>query len=174
MKTSFNYKNIVLIGFMGSGKTEVGKRLAENLSWNFIDTDTIIEKAEKMSIADLFAKKGEPYFRDLETKTIATLQSYHNFVISCGGGMVLKKGNVADLKKIGPLVLLAVDSKTVVARLKGATNRPLINVANPEEKINEILTERIPIYNAAADFVIDTTNLSVDQVVHEILEELNG
>ena len=159
---------------MGSGKTEVGQRLAANLNWNFIDTDTIIEKAEKMSIADIFAKRGEQYFRDLETKTVATLQNYHNFVISCGGGMVLKKVNVDGLKKVGPLILLAVDSKTVVARLKGVTNRPLINVADPTSKINEILKERTPIYNAAADFVVDTTNLSVDQVVHEILEELNG
>ena len=174
MKTSFKFKNIVLIGFMGSGKTEVGKQLAQNLGWNFIDTDTIIEKTEKKSIADIFANPGEKYFRELESKTIATLADYSNFVISTGGGIILKQENVTTLKSMGPLVLLAVKPAVVIKRLRGDKSRPLINTADSASKIKEILRKRTPIYNSVADLVIDTTNLSIDQVVHEVLEELNG
>lgn len=159
---------------MGSGKTEVGKRLAEKLGWNFIDTDDIIEKTDGRKIPEIFQIKGEKYFRKLESQTIETLQTYRNFVISTGGGIVLKKENAAGLKSVGPLVLLAVDPKTAFERLAGVKNRPLIDVDDPEEKIREILEYRTPIYNAVADYVIDTNNLSIDQVVYEILEELNS
>ncbi|OGC03633.1 hypothetical protein A2276_07175 [candidate division WOR-1 bacterium RIFOXYA12_FULL_43_27] len=154
--------NIILIGFMGSGKSAVGQKLAERLSMQFLDTDPLIEKTEKMMIPDIFEKKGEKYFRDLETEVVKTLQDYDNFVVATGGGMILRDENVTMLKRLGPLILLWVDEETVFKRLEQTNNRPLLR--------RDLLEQRKPAYEKAADFKIDTTALSVDQVVEEIVK----
>lgn len=162
--------NIILIGFMGVGKSEVGHKLAEELKMNYLDTDELIEKTEKMSINDIFAKKGEPYFRDLETEVVKTLQDYDNFVLSTGGGMVLRQENVKMLKEIGPLILLWTEPEVVCERVKNETHRPLLNVRDPKAEIVRILEERAPIYNRVADFKVDTSNLNVEGAVKEIVD----
>jgi len=166
--------NIILIGFMGSGKSAVGHRLAKELKMDYLDTDELIEKTEKMSINDIFARKGEPYFRDLETEVVKTLSDYDNFVIATGGGMVLREENVRMLKEIGPLVLLWAGPETVYQRVKKHAHRPLLNVPDPEAEIKKILDQREPVYRAVADQVINTSKLNVDECVEELTEWLRS
>ncbi|NQU18177.1 MAG: shikimate kinase [Candidatus Saganbacteria bacterium] len=161
--------NIILIGFMGSGKSEIGRRLASRLSMSFLDTDTLIEKTENSKISEIFEKKGEEYFRDLETKVIKTLGDYEKFVFATGGGMILRSENVKMLKELGPLILLWAGPEIIFERLRHSKNRPLIQ-GEKENKIRKILEERTPIYNQAADFKIDTSKLSINQAVEEIVE----
>jgi shikimate kinase len=174
MTNVVNIKNIVLIGFMGSGKTAVGKLLAERLGWQFVDTDEIIEKAAGAAISDIFEKSGENYFRDLESCAAQSLLERHNLVIATGGGIILRLENVTCLKELGLLVWLKVDSKQVMERVAGTAHRPLLNCPDAENKAEEILRQRIPLYHGAADIEIDTANLSINQVADKILEELNG
>jgi shikimate kinase len=166
--------NIVLIGFMGSGKSTVGQRLADELSMDYLDADELIEKTEKMSVNDIFAKKGEPYFRKVETSIIKTIQEYDNFVISTGGGMVLLKENVKMLKEVGPLILLWADPESIYERIKNNTHRPLLNVENPLDAIKAILDKREPIYKKVADKIIDTSEIKIDEVVERIREYINA
>lgn len=157
---------------MGTGKTAVGKHLAQLLGWNFIDTDILIEKLEGKSITRIFRENGEPYFRDLETKVIDILSDYHYFVVGCGGGMVLKPANAEKLKKIGPLVLLSARPEVILERIKEEKNRPLLQVDNPFQRINELLTLRNTTYHEVADTEVDTSDISVDEVGREILKKL--
>jgi shikimate kinase len=166
--------NIILIGFMGSGKSAVGHELAGQLKMDYLDTDEIIEKTERMSISNIFDHLGEPYFRDLETNVIRTLQDYDNFVISTGGGMVLREENVKMLREIGPLVLLWADPETVYQRVRQETHRPLLNVSDPRAGIKKILDYRTPVYNKVADLKIDTSKMSVEEAVKEIREWLES
>jgi len=162
--------NIILIGFMGVGKSEIGQKLAEQLGMNFIDTDDIIEKTEKTKISKIFEKHGEKYFRNLETEVLKTLSDYDNFVISTGGGMVLRQENVKMLKALGPLVLLGAKPEVIYERVKHLKTRPLLNVEDPKKRIVEILNYRNPIYNSVADFTVDTGEMKVDEAVKSIVD----
>ena len=113
--------NIVLIGFMGTGKSAVGHLLASELKLDYLDTDQLIEQTEDRTIAEIFESDGEPYFRGVETEVLETLQDYDNFVLSTGGGMVLKAENVAILKTIGPVILLQADPATFATYAKDMT-----------------------------------------------------
>ena len=166
--------NIILIGFMGSGKSAVGHFLAKRLGMDYIDTDELIEKTEKRKISDIFADSGEPYFRDLENEIIKTLQDYDNFVISTGGGMVLREENVRMLKGVGPLVLLWADVDAVYERIKNEPHRPLLSVPDPKAEIKKILTSRTQIYNSVADFKVDTSKLSINKVGDKIIKWLKS
>lgn len=166
--------NIVLIGFMGSGKTAVGHRLAKELKMDYLDTDDLIVKTEKMPINDIFVAKGEEHFRNLETSVIQTLEEYDNFVIATGGGMVLREENVKILKDIGPLVLLWADPGAIYERIKKHTHRPLLNVSDPKAEIKKIIDQREPIYKAVADLIIDTSKMTIEQEVKEIEEFINA
>lgn len=164
--------NIILIGFMGAGKSEIGRRLAKELKCNFLDTDELIEKSDGRKIADIFKEEGEDFFRGLETEVLGTLQDYENFVLATGGGIVLKEENVALLKSMGRVVLLFAEPEVIYARVKSKTHRPLLQVADPEAEIRKILSYRDPFYIKAADFKVDTSKLSPDEVVKGILEWL--
>ncbi|OGC07923.1 hypothetical protein A2230_04100 [candidate division WOR-1 bacterium RIFOXYA2_FULL_36_21] len=169
--------NIVLIGFMGTGKSDVGKKVAEQLGFSYLDTDEVIEKTEKKKINDIFKENGERYFRDLETEVIRTLQDYDRFVIATGGGMVLRPENVQMLKQIGPLILLYTKPEVIFERVKFVKNRPLIEEGDKQERIREILKKREPLYEKVADYKIDTSNLTIDKVVKKVIEyfkELNN
>jgi len=155
---------------MGSGKSAVGHRLASKLKMDYLDTDELIEKTEKMTINEIFGDKGEEYFRDLETEVIKTLGDYDNFVLATGGGMVLREENVKMLKEIGPLVLLWADPKVVFDRVNKHTHRPLLNVPDPVAEIKNILDKREPIYRKVADLVIDTSKMTIDEEVDKIEE----
>lgn len=167
-----NKNNIILIGFMGAGKTAVGQSLAQELQLDFIDCDQLIELSEKMSISDIFAKKGEACFRDLETKTIESLSRKTNLVVATGGGMVLRPENVTMLKALGPVVLLWAKPEIIYQRIKNEGHRPLLNVPDPVGEINKILSARQAIYQRVADFKIDTSNLKILKIVEEIKQWL--
>jgi len=160
--------NIVLIGFMGSGKTAVGRRLAAELQLDLLDTDELIEKTEGRTIGQIFATDGEEYFRDLESEVLKTLQDYDHFVLSTGGGMVLRTENVARLKSLGPVILLWADPERIWHRIKHEAHRPLLKVADPEQEIVRRLAAREPFYRQAADQIVDTSKLDVAQVSEEI------
>ena len=159
---------------MGVGKTVVGKKLAQELGFKYIDTDQLIEKTKKRSIKDIFKKKGEPYFRDLETEVLKTLHEYENYVISTGGGIVMLEENVKILKEIGPLILLWAEPNVVYERIKDEKQRPLLQVPDPKEEITKILARRKPTYQSVADFMVDTSSLKVEEAVKEIVQWLKS
>ena len=134
--------NIVLIGYMGAGKTTVGKALAKKLGYEFIDTDLYIEAQEGMTIPDIFEKKGEAYFRTLETNVIKELREKTHCVIATGGGLPLRKENSDLLKEVGTVYYLMADADTTYARVKHCTNRPLLQCDDPYTKIQAMMKER--------------------------------
>lgn len=160
--------NIVLIGFMGTGKTSVGKVLAQRLKWQFYDTDDVIEKQVGIKISDIFARHGEVYFRDLETKTINLLSLLDKAVIACGGGVVLKKENMEALERNGIIVCLEASPQKIFERTKSNSDRPLLNVKNPLDRICEILQQRKKLYERCS-ISINTDDLTIEQVVDKIL-----
>lgn len=161
-------KNIILCGFMGSGKTACGTALAKELGLDFVDLDTYIEKAEGLTVSEIFARFGEEYFRSLETKAATDLGAQSGKVIALGGGTVLRKENLLPLKLGGIIFYLDVTGEKVLERLKNDTTRPLLK-ENKEQTVFDLLKSREPFYKAAADYIIDA-NGSVDDTVNQILE----
>ena len=148
-------KNLILCGFMGSGKSTIGKLLSEKLGARFIDTDSYIEQKEGMTISEMFEKYGEDYFRQRELETCEALSQLQKTVISTGGGTLLREENLRALKKNGVVFLLNISSRTVLNRLKNDTTRPLLQQEDKEKAVKMMLTKRTPLYNRAADYVID-------------------
>ena len=165
----FRMKNIILIGFMGSGKTEVGKVLAERLGYSLVDTDRIIEKKIGKSISDIFRENGEDYFREIEAGVVRELSNVNGYVISTGGGIIMKKENILNLKKGGLMVWLKSSPETIYERVKFESHRPLLNVENPLEEIKRLLGVRERFY-AEADISIDTDALDAAEIVDIIIE----
>lgn len=158
--------NIVLIGFMGSGKTTVGKALAKRLHMDFLDTDEYIEKQAGKRISDIFKEDGEDYFRTLETNTLIYLRDHvKNTVFSTGGGMPLREENARLLKEIGKVYYLTAANQVIYERVKGGTSRPLLQCENPYEKICKLMKERKPLYERAADVMIDTNSNDLEEVI---------
>lgn len=163
--------HIILIGFMGSGKTTMGIRLSYKLRRTIIDTDKMIEKMEGKTISDIFAQNGEEYFRKKETETLRKLQSENvPRIISVGGGTPLREENRGLLKELGTVVYLKASPETIYQRLKGDTTRPLLQGDDPMGKITALMSEREELYLAAADEVICVDNKDAAEVVEEIWE----
>lgn len=154
---------------MGTGKTAVGKALARRLKMKFVDIDDLIEEHEGMKISEIFASKGEPYFRKVEKGIAREISAQSGLVIAAGGGAVIDEENVKNLKSSGVMVCLAARPDKIFERTKGHAHRPLLNVSDPMKKIAELLTKRAEYY-ARADHRIDTTDLSIDEVVRKITE----
>ena len=161
--------NIVLVGFMGTGKSVVGKLLAEKLCREFLELDEIIEKREGVSIKDIFEKKGEGYFRRLEKSVVKDASEKKDAVISAGGGAIVDEENFRNLKKSGVIICLEASPDIILRRTRDLATRPILNVSNPKAKIEELLKKREPYYKKA-DFRINTDNLTVKQVVEKIIE----
>ena len=164
--------NIVLIGFMGTGKSAISKGLNKKYGLDIIDTDALIEKREGRKISKIFEENGEEYFRNLETELLKELASSDNLVISCGGGMALRDENAALMKEAGTVFLLSATPETIYHRVKGNNNRPLLRGHMNVEYIGELLEKRLPKYEAAADVVIDVNYRSVDDICKEIYSRL--
>lgn len=164
--------NIVLIGFMGVGKSTVSEYLGKRYSMKTVEMDQIIEERKKMSIPDIFRTYGEEYFRDLETELLKELQSERNVVISCGGGTALRECNVAEMKKNGRVVLLTASPKLIYSRVKDIDDRPVLFGRKTVEGISELMEERREKYEAAADIVIRTDNKSVTTICEELMHSL--
>lgn len=166
--------NIILIGFMGSGKTTFGKWLAENWNMKFCDTDELIEENEGRTINDIFGAEGEEYFRDLETEIIKKLieeygnRTADNAVISVGGGLPVKNVNRELMHKLGTCVYLRTSKSELVHRLKSDTTRPLLAGGNLEEKIDSLMSARKDIYESVADIILDTERMSFESMADAI------
>jgi len=164
--------NIVLIGFMGSGKSSVGLYLSENLNMKYISTDDIIEEREKMKISEIFKKYGEKYFREKEKEVVKEAAGLKNCVIATGGGIVLHWENIEALKKNGRIFFLKASPNVIYERIKDDKTRPLLNVARPIFAIKRILKKRMPLYKEAADYIIDTSRLSIEGVGEKIKDKI--
>lgn len=163
-------ENIILIGFMGCGKTSVGIKLSYRMRRPMLDTDKLIEKDEGRTISEIFETDGEPYFRDLETECIRKLiKTVNNQIISVGGGLPVREENHALLKKLGCVVYLRAKAETIYERVKHDTIRPLLQGDNPQQKIRELMGKRAGIYERVADVIIDVDGKDFDVIMDEIV-----
>lgn len=165
-------KKLVLIGYMGAGKTTIGRKLSQQLQIPFYDTDSYIEEKQGRCISDIFAENGEEYFRCLETEYLKELlEQERDGILSTGGGLPLRKENRELLKKMGRTVYLQVSKDTILERLKEDTTRPLLQVADRETRIEEMLQMRHPVYMETADLTIVADGREIDSIVQEILDK---
>lgn len=171
--STYEKKNTVLIGFMGSGKTTVGEVLAQKLQLKVEDTDKLIEAQEGRSISDIFAKEGEGFFRELETGLLQEISAESKVcILSVGGGTPVRPENRTLLKQCGMVIYLRVRPETVYDRVKHDTQRPLLQCDDPLGKIRELMAFREDAYSECADIIIDVDEMSVEMVVEEILTRL--
>jgi shikimate kinase len=170
--------NIVLIGYRCTGKTSVGKALAERLGKAFVDTDVYIEEKANRLISDMVAREGWDFFREKEREAIREITSSEDLVIAAGGGAVLNTENVTKLKNSGVVVLLETTNETILDRMradeKTEQQRPSLTGKDPLEEIAEVLEIRRPYYQQAMGFSVDTTSKSIQEVVEEILQKLSA
>lgn len=164
--------NIVLIGFMGSGKSTIAKYLGTMFAMDVIEMDQVIARREGMSISAIFETHGEQYFRDAETSLLIELQSKENVVVSCGGGTPLRERNVAEMKKNGKVVLLDARPETIYERVKDNHDRPLIENNKNVPFIAGLMEKRRGKYTAAADIIIQTDKKSRLQICEELVHHL--
>ncbi len=163
-------KNIILTGMMGAGKTTAGKELSGILTdFSFIDMDSEIEKELGVSISEIFEEHGEAYFRDIETDFLKKYSNQSNLIISTGGGIVERSENINLIKKNGIMFYLSAPAEELFERIKHTTNRPLLAIPNPCDKIKELLNRREKYYKKA-DFEIITTNKTIREIAQEIVK----
>ncbi len=164
-------KNIFLIGFMGSGKSTVARRLRDIYGMRLIEMDEEIEAREGMPISEIFATRGEEYFRKLETELLKGLKQMENTVVSCGGGVAMRERNVEAMRESGRIIYLSASPETIYERVRDAHNRPLLENHMNVEYIAELLGARLPKYLAAADVTVSTDGRSVEAICGDILKE---
>jgi len=162
-----NMMNIVLCGFMATGKSSVGKKLAEIMGLEFVDMDTVIEGEEGISISQIFAERGESAFRELESRMVERMMNRTGLVISTGGGTIVNPRNMANLKSCGVVIALTADIPTILRRAGSGEGRPLLQAKDREERIRELLLKREPYY-MQADITIDTSSLTIEEAAWEI------
>ena len=159
--------NIVLVGFMGTGKTSIGRRISSQLRMRYVDTDEIVERDSRRRISDIFAEDGESAFRELESEAVRKVSKLHNHVISTGGGVVLREANMTELKRNGVIFCLTATPEEIYRRVGHQAHRPLLQTPDPLAKIQSMLTERRPYY-AEADHTISTTGRSFGEIIMHI------
>lgn len=155
-------KNIILIGMRGSGKSQIGRVLANKLNRTFIDLDKTIEKEASQTITEIVAQKGWEYFRNLESETVKTYAAKESLVIASGGGIVLKEENISNLQQNGILVLLQAPTSVLAERIKHCPNRPSLTGQNIDQELEQIWQERQEKYIKAADIVFDVSQQSAN------------
>lgn len=161
--------NIVLIGFMGSGKTTVGRALSKMLDKKVIDMDDEIELEEGRRIKDIFASDGEEHFRDLETAFLERMKGKKNKILSTGGGVVMREGNIKLLRHIGTTIFLQADAAHIYNNVRHSEDRPLLQVKDIPGEIARRLEVREPYYMKAADVIIQTSGKTVEEIAEEIM-----
>ncbi len=164
-------KNIVLCGFMGSGKSKIGVALATKLNMKFVDTDEVIQEQENLKISEIFKNFGEEYFRNLETKLIEKLSDEEGMVIALGGGLAANPKNHVFLKKCGKIVLLDCGIEETLKRISGDKTRPL--TAGGAEDIIKRYNERRPVYKSIAHIVIDSSG-EVNETLNALISKISG
>jgi shikimate kinase len=163
-------RNIALCGFMGTGKSSVGRMVAEQLRFAFLDTDTVIEARAGKPIAQIFGEDGEVAFRDLEKRIVKELALRDRTVIATGGGLVVDPENMASLKEHAYVVCLWASPETIWARVKNQSHRPLLNEPEPLEKIRRLLAERAPFYKQS-NVLLNTEIRSLREVAQQVLHQ---
>ncbi|HEV2318245.1 MAG TPA: shikimate kinase [Verrucomicrobiae bacterium] len=170
MQRNRQIANIALIGFMGTGKTSVGRLVAEQLHFQYLDTDEMIQSATGKTIAEIFSVSGEPAFRALEEKTVHELAGKTRTVISAGGGLPVNPENLASLKSHALVVCLWASPAKIWERVKNQTHRPLLQDPDPQKKICELLTARAPSYKQA-DILLNTDSRSLREVAQQVIHQ---
>lgn len=164
---------LVLIGFMGSGKSSVGRLVSERLSVPRFDTDELVSAQMRLSISEIFSRFGEEHFRDAESEALAALSGTEASVIVTGGGIVLRPANVERCKTLGTIAFLTADEETIFRRVSRRSSRPLLQTENPRTTLSELFQQREPLYRALADFEIDTTSLDHSAVADALMAHLS-
>ncbi len=159
--------NLVLVGFMGTGKTEVSREFAGRFGMRYLSIDKMIEEREGISINDIFKEKGESYFREAEKSIVKEISNMDGLVIDAGGGVVLDSENMDNLKSSGIVVCLKARSEVILNRMEDKTDRPLLNVEDKLTKINEILDSR-KLYYDKIEKSIDTSDLTIAEVIEQV------
>jgi len=163
--------NIVLIGFMGSGKTSIGRLVAQRLGFDFFDTDAVIVERVGMQVAEIFARHGEAWFREQETATLRSLNNVQRAVISTGGGIVVREENHALLRALGFVVWLSASEDVIFERVARNKNRPLLQTADPRATVHELLEKRRGLYESVAQFTLDSTTLAHEKTASTLIAE---
>ena len=167
--------NIILIGFMGSGKSSIGKQLSKHLQYDYIDTDDLMVSTTGKSIATIFETEGEDRFRALETEMLEELamSSKKGFVLSTGGGIILSEQNRTILKSLGIVIWLNASADTLFERATRKSHRPLLDVEYPRRTFDQLLAKRLPLYQEACELEMNTTELSYSTTVEKLLEKFS-
>lgn len=165
-------RNIFLIGFMGCGKSTVAKELHQMYGLHIIEMDQLIAERQGMSIANIFEQYGELFFRDLESELLGQIQADSKQVISCGGGIVLREKNVAEMRKNGSIVLLTAKPETILSRVSRDDNRPILKGKKTVKDITELMEARREKYEKAADFIVATDNKTSYEIAKEIMQKI--
>lgn len=164
-------ENIVFIGFMGSGKSTVGRIVARKLRFSFLDTDKAVGERARMTIPQIFEQYGEAHFRERETAVLESLVGVTRHVFATGGGIVTQPRNVPILRQLGLVVLLKADPEEIFKRVSRNSERPLLQVENPRTRVFELMAERQPLYEQAAQFQVDSTKLRHEEVARLVIHE---
>jgi shikimate kinase len=165
---------IVLVGFMGAGKSSVGRTLARMTGLPRFDTDETIAKRFGLTVTEIFEKHGEERFREAETETLSALSGKQAAIVVTGGGIVLRPENRRRLRELGIVIHLSAEEETLFARISRRSTRPLLRTENPRATVSELLRTRLPLYRGVADVEVDTTLLSHDEVAQRILKSVEA
>ena len=172
MTGSHDIRNLALIGFMGTGKSSVGKLAAAQLRFEFLDTDDIIQSRAGKSISEIFAQEGEAAFRELERQVVAELATHSRTVISAGGGLAANEDNLASLKSHALVVCLWASPEKIFERVRHQRHRPLLNDPEPLDKIRALLAAREPFYRQA-DVLVNTDTRSIREVAQQVIHQFH-
>lgn len=165
-----NGTNIVLVGFMGTGKSSVGREVARLLGYGFVDTDDLIVRNTGRKIPEIFETDGESGFRQLETGVLKDLSNAYRQVVSTGGGIVLSEENRNLVNRLGFVVWLTASEEETLRRVARSDDRPLINCDDPSARLQRLMKDRNPLYDGVADLSIDSTELSISEVAYGVVE----
>ena len=167
-------ENLFLIGFMGAGKSSVSQGLGRMLDREVVEMDQRIAQQEGMTIPEIFAQKGEPYFRACETALLESFAQGDPRIISCGGGVPMREENVAAMRRCGTVVLLTARPEVILDRVKDSDERPLLQGHKDVPYISGLMEQRRPKYEAAADITVDTSSLTIEEVCREVLRQIEA
>lgn len=162
--------NVILVGFMGTGKSSVGRKLAESLGFEFVDTDQVVVELARKTIPQIFEEDGEERFRDWESEALSRCAGKGRQVIATGGGIVTRECNHALLRQAGHVVWLKADPEVVLDRVSRNRNRPLLQTEDPLATIRELYASRVDLYRACADEEVNTSDLTLEETAHGLSE----
>ena len=170
--TAKDTRNLILCGFMATGKSSVGRRLAAIMGFDFLDMDAAIEAEEGLSIPQIFAARGEAAFRALESRMVERVAERSRCVVATGGGTIVNPRNLEMLKRCGMLINLTADIETILVRAGSGDDRPMLKEGDRRERIRSLLQQRASAY-AQADITVDTSSLTVEEVAQQIIDRLH-